>query len=71
MAKPITRPTLDEVLRPMKMTCANCGGEMTAYPCPTSEGGIGYCSCTSPAWLESFAQYLMNEERKKHGLEPI
>ena len=62
--------TLDEALRPMKMTCGNCGKEMTAYPCPIPQG-TGYCPCTSPAWLKSFAEHLMNQERIKRGLQPI
>jgi formylmethanofuran dehydrogenase subunit E len=53
------RPTLDETLRPIKMTCSKCGGEMTVYPCPIPEG-TGVCPNCSPKWLDSFAQYLMN-----------
>ena len=63
--------TLDEILRPLKMTCANCGKEMTVYPCSNVPEGIKYCPCTSPAWLKSFAEHLMNQERIKRGLQPI
>jgi len=62
--------TLDEALRPIAMTCGNCGGELTMYPAPIPEG-IGYCPCTSPVWLKDFATYLMNEERIKRGLISI
>ncbi len=62
--------TLDEALSPMKITCAKCGGEMTVYPCPIPEG-TGVCPNCSPAWLNSFAQYLMNQERIKRGLSKL
>jgi hypothetical protein len=62
--------TLDEALTPMKMQCIKCGGEMTVYPRPDVKG-TGYCPCTSPAWLKSFALFCTNEERIKHGLKPI
>jgi hypothetical protein len=64
------RPTLDSILRPLKMTCANCKGEMTVYPYPNPTG-TGYCPNCSPAWLQSFVKFGMNQERIKHGLEPI
>ncbi len=60
--------TLDEALRPTKMTCVKCGGEMTVYPVGQ---GIGYCPCSSPVWLKSFAEFQMNQERSKRGLEEI
>ncbi len=62
--------TLDQTLRPMEMDCGKCGGRMKVYPCPTPEG-IGYCPACSPPWIESFAQYLMNQERGKRGLAPV
>ena len=62
--------TLDEALRPMKMTCGKCRGQMTVYPCPLPEG-TGFCPVCSPAWLGDFAEWLMNQERVKRGLEPI
>lgn len=63
--------TLDEALRPMKMTCGQCGSkEFTAYPCPRPEG-TGYCPNCSPKWLKSFAIYSMNEYRKEKGLTPV
>ena len=62
--------TLDEALRPMKMTCVNCGGELTVYPAPIPEG-TGFCPACSPAWLEDFARYMMNEERAKRGLSKV
>ncbi|KKL92758.1 hypothetical protein LCGC14_1881490 [marine sediment metagenome] len=63
------RMTLDEALRPTKMTCGQCGSDdFTAYPAPVPEG-TGFCPACSPAWLESFATFMMNEERAKYGLE--
>ena len=62
--------TLDEALRPMEMTCMNCGSKMTAYPCPIPTG-TGVCPNCSPNWLGSFAKFLMNSEREKRGLEKI
>ena len=62
--------TLDEAIRPMKMTCATCGAEMTVYPCPIPEG-TGYCPNCSPTWLESFAKFMMNQERTRRGLVKI
>ena len=63
------RMTLDEALRPLEMTCVNCGDGMVVYP--DSNNGTGVCPNCSPSWLESFAQFLMNQERTKRGLEPI
>jgi hypothetical protein len=61
--------SLDEALRPMEMTCADCGGKMTAYP---DEGtGKGYCPNCSPAWLKPFAIFSMNQMRIKHELGEI
>lgn len=62
--------TLDEALRPMTMTCVNCGAIMTVYPCPIPEG-TGYCPNCSPSWLESFATFMMNSERQRRGLSEI
>ena len=62
--------TLDEALRPMKMTCGKCDGELIVYPCPIPEG-TGYCPNCSPAWLKDFATYMMNEERTKRGLTKL
>ena len=62
--------TLDEALRPLKMTCGECGGELVVYPCPIPEG-TGFCTHCSPSWLKSFAQFMMNEERSKRGLASI
>jgi len=62
--------TIDEALTPTKMTCTKCGGQMKAYPCPIPEG-IGFCPNCSPSWLESFAKYLMNQERIKHNLKEL
>ena len=62
--------TLDEALTPIKMTCGKCSGELTVYPCPIPEG-IGYCPNCSPAWLESFAKHLMNQERVKHNFATL
>ena len=62
--------TIDEALRPTTMTCSNCGGQMTVYPCPIPEG-MGYCPNCSPAWLKSFAIFMMNQERSKRGLKPL
>uniref|UniRef100_A0A6M3LE94 Uncharacterized protein n=1 Tax=viral metagenome TaxID=1070528 RepID=A0A6M3LE94_9ZZZZ len=62
--------TIDEGLRPIKMTCARCGVEMTVYPCPIPKG-TGVCPNCSPSWLESFAIFLMNQERQKRNLEVI
>lgn len=64
------RMTLDEALRPMTMTCCKCGGDMKAYPCPIPEG-TGVCPTCSPSWLESFATFMMNEERQRRGLESL
>jgi len=64
------RMTLDEALRPMKMTCGKCGEELTVYPCPIPEG-TGFCPKCSPAWLKSFATFLMNEERVSRGLNKL
>jgi len=66
----MTKRTLDEALRPMKMTCGKCGGVLTVYPYPTPKG-TGYCPCTSPTWLQSFVKFGMNEERVKRGLDPL
>ncbi len=61
--------TLDDTLRPMEMTCAKCGAEMTVYP---DEGnGKGCCPNCSPSWLEGFARFGMNQMRIKHGLGPL
>ena len=62
--------TLDEALRPTKMICGKCGGELRVYPCPLPEG-TGFCANCSPNWLESFAIHLMNQERIKRGLKKI
>ena len=59
--------TLDEALSPSEMGCAVCGGRMKVYPCPLPKG-TGVCPTCSPAWLESFATYQMNEERVRRGL---
>jgi len=64
------RMTVDEALRPMTMACANCGGQMKVYPCPIPEG-TGVCPNCSPNWLDSFATYMMNQEREKRGLAPL
>ena len=61
---------LDEALRPMTVECGNCGGKLIVYPAPIPKG-TGFCSNCSPAWLESFAQYMMNAERTKRGLSAI
>ncbi len=62
--------TLDEALRPMTMTCIKCGGQLTVYPYPMPKG-TSVCPCSSPAWLESFVKFSMNQERVKRGLEEI
>jgi ribosomal protein L31 len=62
--------TLDDALRPMTMTCGNCGKEMTVYPCPIPEG-TGVCPKCSPMWLDNFAKFMMNQERVKRGLTAI
>jgi len=62
--------TLDEALRPATITCGECGGELKVYPCPIPEG-TGYCAKCSPNWLESFARFMMNNERSRRGLESI
>jgi len=62
--------TLDEALRPMEITCGECRGKMEVYPCPMPEG-IGFCPHCSPAWLKSFAIFLMNQERAKNNLAGI
>jgi len=61
--------TLNEALRPIEMTCGKCGGRMVVYP--DSNNGKGFCPNCSQAWLESFARFVMNEERTKRGLQPI
>ncbi len=66
----IHRMTLDEALRPLEMTCIKCNGKMKVYPCPIPEG-TGVCPNCSPNWLDSFAKFMMNEERKRRGLEEI
>ena len=65
-----TKLTLDEALTPTEMTCGECGGQMKAYPCPIPKG-IGFCPNCSPSWHESFAVYLMNQERIKHGFKEL
>lgn len=65
-----SRPTLDDVLRPINMTCTNCRGGMIVYPYPNPTG-TGYCPKCSPKWLQSFAKWGMNQERIKRGLQPI
>ncbi len=62
--------TLDEALRPMTMTRGVCGDDMRVYPCPIPEG-TGVCPTCSPNWLESFATFMMNEERQRRGLVSI
>ena len=65
-----TRPkriTLDEALRPTEMTCVECGATMSVYPCPIPEG-TGVCPNCSPNWLDSFAEFMMNQERTHRGL---
>ncbi len=62
--------TLDKALQPREMTCITCRGKMTVYPCPIPTG-TGFCPTCSPAWLESFAKFMMNEERKKRNLKPV
>jgi len=64
------RMTLDDALRPMKMECGKCGGELTVYPAPIPEG-TGFCSTCSPVWLRDFARFMMNQERSRRGLNPI
>ena len=64
------RMNLDDALRPMTMTCAMCGKEMIVYPCPLPEG-TGVCPECSPSWLESFAKFMMNEERTRRRLATI
>jgi len=64
------RMNLDDALRPTTMTCAKCGEEMKVYPCPMPEG-TGVCPECSPLWLDSFAMFMMNEERMRRGLEKI
>ncbi len=66
----MNKMTLDEALRPMTMTCGVCGDDMKAYPCPIPEG-TGVCPTCSPNWLDSFAKFMMNEERQRRGLEAI
>ena len=65
----MARITLDEVLRPIKITCGKCEATMTVYP--DSATGKGYCPNCSPAWLKFFAVFCMNQERTKRGLSPI
>ena len=68
------RPTLDEALRPMTMTCGTCGGNLVCYPKKWSgqeEQSVNYCANCSPAWLESFAKFMMNEERTRRGLAKL
>ncbi len=62
--------TIDEALRPHEMNCANCSGKMKVYPCPIPKG-TGFCPTCSPLWLESFAKFMMNEERKRRKLNTI
>ena len=62
--------TIDDTLRPIEMTCAKCGGTMKVYPCPIPEG-TGVCPTCSPIWLDSFATYMMNQERSRRGLAAI
>ena len=70
MASKIKHMTLDEALRPTIMTCDKCEGELTVYPAPIPTG-TGFCHTCSPAWLQSFALFLTNQERDKHGLKRL
>jgi len=63
------RATLDDTLRPIKMTCVNCSSEMTVYP--NESKGTGVCPKCSPAWLDSFSRFQMNQMRIKHGLTEL
>ena len=63
------KATLNDTLRPIKMTCAKCSGEMTVYP--NESTGTGVCKNCSPAWLDSFARFQMNQMRTKHGLTEL
>ena len=55
----------DEIIRPLKMKCVKCGGNMTVYPTKSPEG-IGYCPHCSPSWLKSFAVFY-ERAKKKNG----
>ncbi len=63
------RMTLDEALRPLEMHCGDCGSDMVVYP--DERTGTGVCPKCSPVWLDSFARFVMNQMRQRHGLEPI
>ena len=62
--------SIDDALRPMEMTCGNCGGKMVVYPAPIPIG-TGVCPNCSPNWLGSFALHLTNVERAKYKLESL
>ena len=63
----MSKPSIAEVLKPLDMTCADCGSKMLVYP--NESTGNGYCPKCSPTWLKSFAIFQMNEMRKRFGLE--
>lgn len=67
--KPKRKPlmTLDEMLKPMDMTCGKCNRTGTAYPTPFPEG-IFFCPNCSPLWLDSFAKFALKSERERRGL---
>lgn len=65
---PYKRPTADpadELLRPFPLTCSRCGGPATAYP-----KGV-FCPVCSPAWLESFMLFCLNDVRRAVGLAEL
>lgn len=59
------RPTADELLRPFPVTCSRCRGPATAYPKGT------FCPNCSPAWIESFMLYCLNDARRAVGLAAL
>lgn len=72
MSKPVGVPktrsrrlAADELLRPLAVRCSKCGGPATTYPKGTA------CLACSPAWVESFMLYCLNQDRLALGLAAV
>ena len=55
------------IVEPMKMKCANCGGEILVYPYPYPTG-IGICKACTPEssidFIKRMSEYIFAENKK-------